>query len=200
MMASPKSKLITWSFASLLLGVGILVAGVFGKPLWKPAYVSLFGGKTIDEAIAPRVQQYLSDCDRHHPDLRPLLEWTSATFHLETSDLENLPADNIADEITQRVQSSYTTQLEGVPQEILAIEERRALLYAIDTGWQEHLAEMEELREGVFLRSQGQKDPLVEYKIEAFTLFGTLMDQIKQNATTNLFHLAAMMKGVRERG
>jgi preprotein translocase subunit SecA len=40
----------------------------------------------------------------------------------------------------------------------------------------------------------------VEYKIEAFKLFGALMEQIKQNATTNLFHLAAMMRGVKERG
>ncbi len=150
--------------------------------------------QTIEEVVAPSVQQQISEIDRHNPDLKPLLEWASNTFQVEVSDLANVPTNKLADEITQQVQTSYTSQLEGVPLEVLAHEERRALLYAIDDGWQEHLAEMEELREGVFLRSQGQKDPLVEYKIEAFTLFGALMDQIKQNATTNLFRLAAMME------
>lgn len=156
--------------------------------------------QTIEEAVSTGVQQHLVDSDRHHPDLKPLLESIATEFQLETSDLANVPADLIADEIIQRVKFSYTTQLEGVPQEIRAIEERRALLYAIDSGWQDHLAEMEELRDGVFLRSQGQKDPLVEYKIEAFALFGTLMEQIKQNATTDLFQLASMMKGVKGKG
>jgi preprotein translocase subunit SecA len=153
--------------------------------------------QTIEEVVTPSVQQQLAECDRHNPDLRPLLEWASARFQVEFSELVNIPTNKIADEITQQVQTSYTSQLEGVPLEVLAHEERRALLFAIDDGWQGHLAEMEELREGVFLRSQGQKDPLVEYKIEAFKLFGALMDQIKQNATTNLFHLATMMKGMK---
>jgi preprotein translocase subunit SecA len=49
---------------------------------------------------------------------------------------------------------------------------------------------MEELREGVYLRAQGQKDPLVEYKNEGYALFLSLMDDIKRQVTAHLFYLA----------
>ena len=65
------------------------------------------------------------------------------------------------------------------------------VLVAIDRHWQEHLTDMDELREGVYLRAQGQKDPLVEYKNEGYELFVTLMDTIKQDALQNLFRSAA---------
>jgi preprotein translocase subunit SecA len=65
------------------------------------------------------------------------------------------------------------------------------VLVAIDRRWQDHLETMDELREGVYLRAQGQKDPLVEYKNEAYELFVSLMDAIKQEALHNLFRSAA---------
>lgn len=65
--------------------------------------------------------------------------------------------------------------------------ERQIILGAIDKMWQEHLYNMDSLREGVRLRAQGQKDPLVEYKSEAYDLFITLMESIKSEAISNLF-------------
>ena len=78
--------------------------------------------------------------------------------------------------------------------EILDQEERRAILIAIDGRWQEHLADMDELREGVYLRSQGQKDPLVEYKNEAYGMFSVLMGGIKQDAMEHLVRLSAALE------
>jgi preprotein translocase subunit SecA len=74
---------------------------------------------------------------------------------------------------------------------LLDQEERRMVLIAIDRQWQQHLDDMDELREGVYLRAQGQKDPLVEYKNEAYELFVSLMDEIRQEALQNLFRAAA---------
>ncbi|WP_435893048.1 preprotein translocase subunit SecA [Oceaniferula spumae] len=147
--------------------------------------------QTIDEIVTQHVQEHLSDCDAHDPDLTPLLEWAREVCQAEVDDLKSVEPNKLAEEISQRIQSSYSDRLDGVPPEAIEREERRSLMFAIDNGWQEHLAEMDELREGVYLRSQGQKDPLVEYKIEAFKLFGVLMDQIKRDATANLFQLAA---------
>ena len=73
-------------------------------------------------------------------------------------------------------------------------EERRMVLVAIDKQWMAHLYNMDALREGVGLRAQGQKDPLIEYKNEAYKLFVTLMDEIKQEALTNLFRSAANLE------
>jgi preprotein translocase subunit SecA len=65
--------------------------------------------------------------------------------------------------------------------------ERYIILNAIDRLWQEHLYAMDALREAVYLRAYGQKDPLVEYKNEAFEMFTELMGNIKGEILHNLF-------------
>jgi len=52
------------------------------------------------------------------------------------------------------------------------------MLQVIDNKWRDHLREMDDLKEGIHLRGYGQKDPLVEYKTEAFKMFMDLMEQI----------------------
>ena len=65
--------------------------------------------------------------------------------------------------------------------------ERYIILNAIDRLWQEHLYAMDSLREAVYLRAYGQKDPLVEYKNEAYEMFIELMANIKGEILHNLF-------------
>jgi preprotein translocase subunit SecA len=65
---------------------------------------------------------------------------------------------------------------------------------AIDRQWQAHLYNMDALREGVHLRAQGQKDPLIEYKNEAYEMFVELMGTIDQEALHNLFRSAASLE------
>jgi preprotein translocase subunit SecA len=68
------------------------------------------------------------------------------------------------------------------------------VMVAIDKQWQAHLYNMDALREGVHLRAQGQKDPLIEYKTEAYELFVQLMGSIEQEALQNLFRSAANLE------
>src|SRR5260370_2479744 len=65
--------------------------------------------------------------------------------------------------------------------------ERYIILNAIDRLWQEHLYAMDALREGVYLRAYAQKDPLIEYKAEAYDMFVELMANIKSEVLHNLF-------------
>ena len=65
--------------------------------------------------------------------------------------------------------------------------ERYIILNAIDRLWQEHLYAMDSLREAVYLRAYGQKDPLVEYKTEAYDMFVELMGNIRNEVLNNLF-------------
>ena len=65
--------------------------------------------------------------------------------------------------------------------------ERYIVLNAIDRLWQEHLYAMDALREAVYLRAYGQKDPLIEYKNEAYEMFVELMGNIKNEVVNNLF-------------
>jgi preprotein translocase subunit SecA len=96
--------------------------------------------------------------------------------------------------LVKKVKEAYEVRVGKLPMEVLDQEERRMVLVAIDKLWQEHLYNMDALREGVHLRAQGQKDPLVEYKNEAYNLFVTLMDSIKQEALQNLFRSAANLE------
>src|SRR5207302_663215 len=71
--------------------------------------------------------------------------------------------------------------------------ERFTILSAIDRLWQEHLYEMDSLRHSIGLRGYGQRDPLVEYKAEAFKMFDELMVNIKTQICHNIFLSASSM-------
>jgi preprotein translocase subunit SecA len=71
--------------------------------------------------------------------------------------------------------------------------ERFTILSAIDRLWQEHLYEMDSLRHSIGLRAHGQRDPLIEYKAEAFKVFEELMVSIKSEICHNIFRSASSM-------
>jgi preprotein translocase subunit SecA len=64
--------------------------------------------------------------------------------------------------------------------------EKSLLLQTLDQVWKEHLLNLDHLRQGIGLRAYGQLDPLREYKTEAFALFGTLLEDLKERVTANL--------------
>jgi preprotein translocase subunit SecA len=70
---------------------------------------------------------------------------------------------------------------------MMARLERYAMLSVIDHKWKEHLREMDDLKEGIGLRAYGQKDPLVEYKVEAFKIFAELLVQIRNEVVSFCF-------------
>ena len=145
----------------------------------------------LEEVIATRAHEFL-DPDAEgvtHPD--ELLAWMNASFPLgltaEAAKLEERPIDDTIAFLTDKVKATYEDKASRERPEYLDHMERQIILGAIDKMWQEHLYNMDSLREGVRLRAQGQKDPLVEYKSEAYDLFITLMESIKGEAISNLF-------------
>ncbi len=70
---------------------------------------------------------------------------------------------------------------------MMARLERYAMLSVIDHKWKEHLREMDDLKEGIGLRAYGQKDPLVEYKVEAFKIFNEMLIQIRNEVVSFCF-------------
>ncbi|MES2924997.1 MAG: preprotein translocase subunit SecA [Verrucomicrobiota bacterium] len=150
----------------------------------------------VGDTIPARVHQHLADCDPRDPDYSDLLDWIHATLPISVSpdELTYQSGESISAMLADKVRNAYEIRASGLPAEILEQEERRMVLVAIDRQWQEHLTNMDELREGVYLRSQGQKDPLVEYKNEGYDLFVNLMDTIKLDALQNLFRSAASLE------
>ena len=151
----------------------------------------------IDETIPGKVHQYLADRDQREPDYNELMHWVNTTLPVSVTPddfLGNQNEDAISAMLVDKVKQVYGLRVGDLPMEVLDQEERRMVLVAIDKQWQAHLYNMDALREGVGLRAQGQKDPLVEYKNEAYNLFVTLMDSIKQEALQNLFRSAANLE------
>ena len=84
--------------------------------------------------------------------------------------------------------------LETNGQEINSGLERSAMLTLIDEQWTEHLRSLDEVKEGIGLRAYGQRDPLVEYKVEAFRLFSEVLDDIGRNVVSFIFRAGPVVE------
>ena len=124
--------------------------------------------------------------------------WYVTTFHMRF-DLEDILARTKSQVLllaTDRVRALQAGREQHESPEILQYLERSVLLRAIDRNWQNHLTEMEDLRRGVGLRTYAQKDPLNEYKAEAFKAFERLMQQLRTDACSGLFRTATSMEAL----
>jgi preprotein translocase subunit SecA len=90
----------------------------------------------------------------------------------------------------KRVEEAYEMKCAGEDQEVLPYMERGVFLQVIDREWQDYLRAMDDLRHGVNLRAYGQRDPLIEYKKEAFGMFESLMSSIKTKVVSSEFRSA----------
>ncbi|MBB5350401.1 preprotein translocase subunit SecA [Haloferula luteola] len=142
----------------------------------------------LREGTAVTLRRYLAELDPEQPDLTSLRQWAAGWG------VEELPEDLV--QLPELLEASYQRRVEGLSAERFEPIERDVVLRAIDHHWQNHLDDMEDLREGVFLRSQGQKDPLVEYKNEAYTLFSGLMDAIQEASARSLSRLVSSVAPV----
>jgi preprotein translocase subunit SecA len=95
----------------------------------------------------------------------------------------------LVDELHKRAVALYEEREKQNPPEIMRHLEQVIYLGSIDQLWKDHLLNMDHLKEGVGLRGYGQKDPLVEYKKEGFTLFKLMDDQVKTDVITKLYRV-----------
>ena len=144
--------------------------------------------EVIDEAVPAKVKELV---DAAEPDYAPLIHWVNTTFPLgltkEKAQFDTRTIDENAHFLIARIKESY--ERKSSHEEATAVKslERYIILNAIDRLWQEHLYAMDALREGVYLRGYAQKDPLIEYKTEAYDMFVDLMANIKNEVLHNLF-------------
>jgi len=119
--------------------------------------------------------------------------WANGTFPigLKAEDLAGNDVTRLATTVVEKIRASYAVKESVEEPEALAAVERYIVINAIDQHWQEHLTEMEELRRSIGLRSYGQKDPLVEYKSEAYKYFEELMQNVRLQICTGLFRSAS---------
>jgi len=91
----------------------------------------------------------------------------------------NLTDDDIVERVVAAADAVYQAKIDVVGKESFGGFERNVMLQSVDSHWREHLAALDHLRQGIHLRGYAQKNPKQEYKREAFELFGTMLDLIK---------------------
>jgi len=145
----------------------------------------------VDEVVPEKVREYLEPVDGSDANPDGLLQWVNTTFPLalsrSTAKLDTRTLEENSAFITEKIKTAYGQKVLHEEGEAVTGLERYILLNGIDRLWQEHLYAMDGLREGIYLRSYGQKDPLVEYKAEAYDMFSQLMGSIKSEVLSNLF-------------
>ncbi|MCC7635859.1 preprotein translocase subunit SecA [Stenotrophomonas rhizophila] len=99
---------------------------------------------------------------------------------------EELDAEAIANKVQARVDEHFAEKEAGVGDETMRALEKHVMLTVLDQSWKEHLARMDYLRQGIYLRGYAQKQPKQEYKKEAFELFSGMLEDVKREVVTLL--------------
>ncbi len=97
--------------------------------------------------------------------------------------------DALLEAIEKKIQEAFQTREQSFGSERMQYLLKFILLQVLDTKWKEHLYGLDNLREGIGLRAYGQRDPLVEYKREAFNMFDQMTDSVKEEAVDLLFRV-----------
>ncbi len=169
----------------------------------------------MEEVVVAKVDEFSSaDSDAAEWNLRGLVDWANLNFPLglreedlakianEASEepvrgslYDSLSAGQfaVAQDVVESVRKAYELKVSYEKPEALKSLERYTILSAIDRLWQEHLYGMDALRNAIGLRAYGQRDPLIEYKSEAFKIFEELMVNIKTEICHNIFRSASSL-------
>jgi preprotein translocase subunit SecA len=102
---------------------------------------------------------------------------------------EGIDENGIRERLIEAADAYNADRAERVGQDLTNFVEKSVLLQTLDQVWKEHLLALDHLRQGIGLRAYGQRDPLNEYKREAFALFNALLDDLKERVTHLLAHV-----------
>ena len=169
----------------------------------------------MEEVVLLKVQEFTSSsADPGEWNIRGLSDWVNLNFPIGMPEEEILKAGRSGKElpvtgslfdglseaqfatlnfVSAAIRNAYELKVSFEKPEALASIERYTILSAIDRLWQEHLYGMDSLRSSIGLRAYGQRDPLIEYKAEAFKLFDELMVNIKTEVCHNIFRSASSL-------
>jgi preprotein translocase subunit SecA len=147
------------------------------------------------EAIATMVA-------RHIPENAYPEQWDSAGLERAVRDRlgldlpvaawaaeEGIDGEAVRERIEAEAERAYAAKAANVGPELMRMVEKSLLLQIFDQSWKEHLLALDHLRQGIGLRAYGQRDPLNEYKSEAFALFNALLEELRERVTSVLMRM-----------
>jgi preprotein translocase subunit SecA len=151
----------------------------------------------IMEWVEETLVQITSDTlagDRHHWEVEPLRQQVERIFPMPENfsweEVERLTdREEVVDHLMELAEAAYDHKEQELGHEQMRLLERIWMLNVMDRLWIQHLTSIDDLREGIGLRAYGQRDPLIEYKVEAARMFDELQAQIRADVVNAIYHL-----------
>ena len=150
---------------------------------------------TVDACASPETESDEWDLDALNRDLYTSLLLKPVVFE----DVKEMSQKELKQMLKERAVKGYEAKEAEFPEpEQLREIERVVLLKVIDAKWMDHIDDMDQLRQGIGLQAYGQKDPLVEYKMLGYDMFGAMTNAIAEDTVRLLFHVRIEQKVERE--
>ncbi len=144
--------------------------------------------KMIEDTIAESVNRFMPEGIHDNWNITGLLDtlkdWivTDRSKYSYTDDeIEVLEQDEIKNKLMEDAMAIYEENERLLPEEVIREVERVYMLQCVDTYWMDHIDNMEQLKAGIHLRSYGQHDPVVEYRLEGFDMFDQMIASIRED-------------------
>ena len=152
----------------------------------------------VRELVVKGVEQHCESRHWENWDLEGLVKYLSAYLPIAAG--AQIPeealhggTEGLIEHLYAAASEAYDKKVEEVGAELMPLVERDVMLRVIDWQWMEYLTQMEHFREGIGLRAYGQRDPLVEYKNEAFDMFNELRERIQASIVARIFRVTVQV-------
>ncbi len=143
----------------------------------------------IKETITKACHDYLTGESADEWNFAGLKDYLAAwldvgdTLNYTVDQLNEATPDSVAEQINELAEQKYEQREQEFGPEMMREIERVVLLRSVDTHWMDHIDAMDELRNGIYLRSYGQHDPVVEYRNEGYEMFNAMTESIREETT-----------------
>ena len=142
--------------------------------------------------IAARLSPEATNSDRW--ELQPIQDEINQQFNLQQvsitdRDVEEITIEGVMQIVTEQIEAAYRNKVKEIEPNILGQLESQIYLQIIDVAWKDHLLSMDNLKDAVSLRGYAQRDPLQEYKKEAFNLFNGMWMRIEEDTVLTLVRM-----------
>ena len=126
-------------------------------------------------------------------DFAGLLKYSEKYFlapgEIKLEDIEDMSREEVEDKLKTCAHETYESREESIGSAMMRELEKAVMLKVVDSKWMEHLDDMDMLKEGIGLRSYGQRNPIVEYKVEAYDIFEEMQQAMMETIVLYLYHI-----------
>ena len=144
----------------------------------------------INSVAEETIQEYVGNGeDVNKEGLLQEIKTIFTVNDLETLSKKHLDVQEITDELKEKALQNYDKKAEEIGQNEIGEVERVVMLKVVDQKWMDHIDAMDELKDGIGLRAYGQKDPVVQYRIEGFDMFDKMVNDIKHDVVKILLNI-----------